>query len=93
MISSKFYPISKPLCETNKKDNEPVTIITVATSKNNGLMLKKGRVFVKKSDIEGTTRANKIKFVERIQSCFDNHSKTFRNLFRVAFAEETLLMV
>lgn len=93
MINLRFYPILKPLCETNKKDNEPVTITTVVTSKGNGLMLNESRVSVIKSNIEGTTGTNSIKFVESIQGCFNSSSKTFKNLFRVAFAEETLLMV
>jgi hypothetical protein len=80
------------LCETDKKDYKPVTITTVAASISNGLKLNDHRVSAKKSNIAGTTRANQIKFVERIQNCFDNHSKTFQNLYRVAFAEETLLI-
>lgn len=70
-----------------------MTKITVTTLKNNGLMLNESRVSVKKSNIEGTTGTNRIKFVERIQDCFNSHSKTFKNVFRVAFAEDTLLMV
>jgi hypothetical protein len=80
------------LCETDKKDNKPATKVTITTSWSNGLMLNKSRVSAKKSYVAGTTRANQIKFVERIQCCFDNHSKTFVDLFRVAFAKETLLM-
>jgi Type II intron maturase len=92
MLNNRFYPISKPLCETDKKDNKPVTKATITTSWSNGLALNKSRVSVKKSSIEGTARTNPIKFVEGIQSCFDNHSKTFVDLCRVAFAKETLLI-
>ena len=93
MINRKFYPILKSLCETDKKDEEPVTINTVGTPQDNGLTLNESRVSVRKSNIEDTTRTNPIRFVKRIQNCFNSNSKTFRNLFRVVFAEETLLMI
>jgi hypothetical protein len=47
---------------------------------------------MKKSNIKGPTSADQIRFVKAIQKCFDENSKMFINLFRVAFAEETLLM-
>lgn len=81
-----------PLRETNKKDDRPAIITTVTPLKSNGLVLTKSKVSVRKSNIEDTTRTNRIKFVEGIQNCFNNHSKTFENLFSLAFAEETLLM-
>lgn len=93
MINRKFYPILKPLCETDKRDDKPVTIATVVTLKNNGLTLNESRASVRKSNVEDTTRTNSIQFVKKIQSCFNSDSNTFRNLFHVVFTEETLLMV
>lgn len=92
IVENEFYPISNPLCETNEKTCRPVTITTVTASISSGLKLNNSRVSVKKSNLKGTTRANKIKFVERVQSCFDNNSRTFKNLYHVAFSEEALLM-
>ena len=54
------------------------------------MVLNKSRVSVKKSNVEDTTSTNQIKFVEAVQSCFNTYSKTFIDLFRVAFAEKTL---
>ena len=92
-VARRYITYLRPLCETNKKDNEPVTKTTVIILKNNGLTLNESRGSVKKSNVEDTARTNRIKFVKRIQSCFNTNSNTFRNLFHVAFAEETLLMV
>ena len=83
---------SEPLCETDKNDSKPVPTDTVITSVCDKLTLYKSKVSGKKSNMEGTTNAEQTRFVKAMQKCFDNKSKTFKNLFRVAFAEETLQM-
>jgi hypothetical protein len=90
-VAKRKITYLRSLCETAKNDDKSVTTTTVITSLDNGLALKISVVSLKKSNIEGTTSLSKIKLVESIQNCLDARSKMFTNLFRLTFAQETLL--
>jgi hypothetical protein len=91
-VAKRQITYLRSLCETAKNDDKPITTTTVITFMDNGLALKISGVSIKKSNVEGTTSINKIKLVESIQNCLDARSKMFMNLFRLTFAQETLLI-
>jgi hypothetical protein len=80
-----------PLSETDEKDLNPKTIDTTRISiPKVSIKLGKNKNFGSRFNMEGTTSDELTKFIHAIQKCWDEKSYKFKNLYQVAFAEETL---